>query len=94
MKDINFFEGVSPFELIQQYGSPLYVYNERVFRTRCREMARLVTYPNFKVNYSVKANSNLTLLKIAHEEGLCADAMSPGEIYIERQAGFAPDEIF
>lgn len=94
MKDINFFEGASPFELIQQYGSPLYVYNERVFRTRCREMAHLVTYPNFKVNYSVKANSNLTLLKIAHDEGLCADAMSPGEIYIERQAGFAPDEIF
>ena len=94
MKDTNFFEGLCPFQLVEEYGSPIYVYNERVFRTRCREMANLVTYPNFKVNYSVKANSNLTLLKIAREEGLCADAMSPGEIYVERQAGFTPDEIF
>lgn len=94
MKDQHFFAGLSPRKLIEEYGSPLYVYNERVFRTRCREMAQLVTYPHFKVNYSVKANSNLTLLKIAHEEGLCADAMSPGEIYAESLAGFAPEEIF
>ncbi len=94
VKDQHFFEGLCPKALVQEYGSPLYVYNERVFRTRCREMAQLVTYPHFKVNYSVKANSNLSLLKIAHEEGLCADAMSPGEIYAERLAGFAPEDIF
>lgn len=94
MKDTHFFEGLSPFALLEQYGSPLYVYNERVFRERCREMARLVTYPHFKVNYSVKANSNLTLLRIAREEGLHVDAMSPGEIYLEELAGFTPDEIF
>jgi len=94
VKDQHFFEGLCPKALVEKYGSPLYVYNERVFRTRCREMAQLVTYPHFKVNYSVKANSNLSLLKIAHEEGLCADAMSPGEIYAERLAGFAPEDIF
>lgn len=94
MKDQHFFEGLCPKALVEKYGSPLYVYNERVFRTRCREMAQLVTYPHFKVNYSVKANSNLSLLKIAREEGLCADAMSPGEIYAERLAGFAPEDIF
>ena len=94
MKDANFFEGLSPFQLVREYGTPLYVYNERVFRTRCREIAGLVSYPHFKVNYSVKANSNLTLLKIAHEEGLLADAMSPGEIYVEQQAGYTPEEIF
>lgn len=94
MKDTHFFEGLCPFQLVKSYGSPVYVYNERVFRTRCREMRKLVSYPHFKVNYSVKANSNLTLLKIAREEGLCADAMSPGEIYVERQAGFIPEEIF
>ena len=94
MKDPRFFEGVDPAELAGTYGTPLYIYNERVFRTRCREMKNLVSYPNFRVNYSVKANSNLTLLKIAHEEGLLADAMSPGEIFVEEQAGFLPEEIF
>ncbi|MBO6158522.1 MAG: diaminopimelate decarboxylase [Firmicutes bacterium] len=94
MKDPRFFQNIRPEELADTYATPLYVYNERVFRTRCREMKNLVTYPNFTVHYSVKANSNLTLLKIAREEGLHVDAMSPGEIYVEEKAGFLPEEIF
>jgi len=92
-QSLNFFGNSDPFELIEEYGSPLYVYNERIFRERCREMKNLVSYPNFSVNYSVKANSNLQLLKIALEEGLNVDAMSPGEIFLELQAGFKPEQI-
>jgi diaminopimelate decarboxylase len=72
----------------------LYVYNEDIFRERCRQMVGLVDYPHYKVTYSIKANSNLTLLKIAREEGMHADAMSPGEIYVLEKAGFKPCEIF
>ncbi len=94
MKNPSFFDGFDPFALILTYGSPLYVYRESIFRERCREMMRLVSYPNFSVNYSVKANTNLTLLKIAREEGLHADAMSPGEIFVEKAAGYTSPEIF
>lgn len=90
----NFYKNTNPKELLETYGSPLFVYNEDIFRSRCREMTKLIPYDNFKVTYSIKANSNLTLLKIAHEEGLHADAMSPGEIYVLEKAGFLPDEIF
>jgi diaminopimelate decarboxylase len=48
----------------------------------------------FTSNYSIKANSNLTLLKIAREEGMYADAMSPGEILILEKAGFSSEQIF
>jgi len=89
-----FFGRTKPSELISEFGSPLYVYNESILRKRCREMAGLVKYPYFKSNYSAKANSNLELLKIIREEGLHADAMSPGEIYLLLQAGFKPEEIF
>ncbi len=89
-----FYSNTNPKELLENFGSPLFVYNENIFRARCREMAQLVPYDNFKVTYSMKANSNLTLLKIAHEEGLHADAMSPGEIYFLENAGFKSDEIF
>lgn len=91
--EAHFFGNQTPEDLIQQYGSPLYVYNENIFRERCRELKNLVTYPNFSVNYSVKANGNLSLLKIAKQEGLNVDAMSPGEIYVEELAGFSPEEI-
>lgn len=89
----HFFGSTTPTQLIEKYGSPLYVYNEDILRERCRELKGLVTYPNFSVNYSVKANGNLSLLKIAREEGLNVDAMSPGEIYVEEMAGFNSEQI-
>ena len=93
-KDNNFFNSNNPETLLAEFGSPLYVYNENIFRNRCREMRHLIKYPNFKVTYSIKANSNLELLRIAHDEGLNADAMSPGEIYVLEKAGFKHEEIF
>lgn len=80
-------------ELTEQYGSPLYLYDERTLRTRCREMKNLISYPHFKPNYSAKANTNIELLKIVRSEGFCVDAMSPGEILLELEAGFTPEEI-
>ncbi|HEX2947257.1 MAG TPA: diaminopimelate decarboxylase [Clostridia bacterium] len=89
----NFFGKTRPSELLKEFGSPLYVYNEVILRQRCREMAELVDSPDFKSNYSIKANSNLEILKIAREEGLHADAMSPGEIYVLLAAGYKPEEL-
>jgi diaminopimelate decarboxylase len=91
--ETRFFGETDPVTLLETYGSPLYVYNEEIFRDRCKELKNLVTYPNFSVNYSVKANGNLSLLKIAKEEGLNVDAMSPGEIHLELAAGFDPSQI-
>jgi diaminopimelate decarboxylase len=89
-----FFGNASPFDLAGEYGTPLYAYNESVLRRRCREMLSLVKRKPFIVSYSAKANSNLELLKIIRDEGLRADAMSPGEIHLNLLAGFDPSEIF
>ena len=91
---VNFFMGHAPKKLVEEYGSPLYVYNEKILRERCREIKNLVSYPNFSVNYSTKANNNLAFLQIVREEGLNVDAMSPGEAHIEFMAGFKPEQIF
>lgn len=93
-EDENFYKNSNPKDLINEFGSPLYVYNKDIFRSRCREMAELVPYDNFKVTYSIKANSNLSLLRIACDEGLHADAISPGEIFVLEKAGFKADQIF
>lgn len=89
----NFFGNTNPHALIEKYGSPLYIYNEDILRQRCKELKNLVTYPKFAVNYSVKANNNLSMLKIIKDEGLNVDAMSPGEIYVEEKAGYTSDQI-
>lgn len=93
-KKTNFFGHTNPQQLIGQYGSPLYVYNENILRQRCRDMADFIPYANYTANYSTKANANLELLKIIREEGLHVDAMSPGEIYVLLAAGFQPKQIF
>ncbi len=92
--ELDFFGNVDVFELQKEYGTPLYVYNERILRERCNTLKNLVPYENFKVNYSAKANSNLTFLKIVRDCGLLVDAMSPGEITVELKAGFKPEDIF
>lgn len=91
---VNFYKGNKPKELLEKYGSPLYVYSEEILRQKAQDMKGLATVPNFQSNYSVKANSNIHLLKILCEEGMYADAMSPGEILALEAAGFTPDRIF
>jgi len=92
-KDIQFYGKTNPIKLIEKYGSPLYVYSEAILRERCKELKGIVKYENLRVNYSAKANTNLTILQIVHDEGFLIDAMSPGEIFIELKAGFKPEEI-
>jgi diaminopimelate decarboxylase len=88
-----FFGNTNPVELTEKYGTPLYVYNEDILRSRCRDLKGLISYSNFSVNYSPKANGNLEILKIVRSEGLNVDAMSPGEIYVNKLAGYKPEEI-
>ena len=92
--NMDFYKGIEPTELVKQYGSPLYVYNESILRQRCREMKNLLSYHNFSVSFSAKANSNLRLLEIVREEGLNVDAMSPGEIYVQLKAGLVKRHDF
>jgi diaminopimelate decarboxylase len=89
-----FYGKSDPDKLLKEYGSPLYVYNEKILRQRCKDMKKLVDYPNFIPNYSIKANSNLQIIKIVREEGLRADAMSAGEIQLLLHAGYKPEELF
>lgn len=91
--DLHFYGDTTPRELADRFGTPLYVYNERILRERCRDLMGLSSQDGFGVNYSVKANANPSLLQIIHEEGLVADAMSPGELRMDELGGFSPKEI-
>ena len=90
---LQFYGRHTPRELAETFGTPLYVYNENVLRQRCRDLMGLSNHPGFGVNYSVKANSNPVLLRMARQEGLVVDAMSPGELHMDQLAGFTPEQI-
>ena len=90
----NFFEGRNPEQIASEYGTPLYVYNERILRDRMEKVAKVITKYPYTANYSVKANSNIHILKLALQEGNNCDAMSVGEIQMLLKAGFPTDRIF
>lgn len=87
------FAGRTARDITAEFGSPLYLYSERILRKRCREVAGMMDYRPFVPSYSCKANGNVSLLRIIREEGLQADAMSPGEILLLQTAGYRPEEI-
>lgn len=89
-----FFQGNDPEKIVEQYGTPLYVYNEEIIRKCMHTVDSIITKYPYKANYSMKANSNIEILKLALDEGLNADAMSEGEMRLLLAAGFPSDRIF
>jgi len=47
----------------------------------------------YRILYSAKANTNLSILEIMRELGAYIDAVSPGEIYLAIESGFPPERI-
>jgi diaminopimelate decarboxylase len=42
----------------------------------------------------MKANSNLSILRMLHGDGFGCDSVSPGEIHLAMRAGFGPEDIW
>ncbi len=90
----DFFCGNNPEEIVKEFGTPLYVYNEEIIRKHMDAVANVITKYPYTANYSVKANTNIHLLKLALEEGNNCDAMGIGEMSLLLKAGFPTDRIF
>ena len=86
-----FLEDVDCFALAQQQGTPLYVTSESRLRENIRAYHR--AFPDADKYFAVKANGNLTLLRIAAQEGMGADVFSAGELSVVRMAGIPQDMI-
>lgn len=85
--------GVSCETLAGRFGTPLYVYDESVIRDRARRLLAAFPYPNTRLLYSAKANTNLAVLRALRQEGYGIDAVSPGEILLALHAGFSSRDI-
>ena len=85
--------GCDTTELVEQYGTPLYVLDEATLRSRCQQFAQSfsVRYPNSQAVYASKAYINPALARIFAEEGLGLDVVSGGELAVA-QAGDVPLE--
>ncbi|MFM7163191.1 MAG: diaminopimelate decarboxylase [Planctomycetaceae bacterium] len=74
-------------DLAAQYGTPLYVYSKRTLLHHLTQIQQAFAAVDPVLCYSVKANSNLGILKVMNAAGSSFDVVSGGELYRVKQAG-------
>jgi len=82
--------------LAQEFGTPLYVFDEETLRKSCRDFQDEFSarYPETQVVYASKAFLVRPLVRLVMEEGLGLDVVSGGEIAIARAAGLPLDRVY
>ena len=90
------FAGQDTVELAARYGTPLYVMDVDRIRRNCRTYLSSMQKAygdGFEVIYAGKAASFKQMYRIMAEEGMSVDAVSVGEIYTAKAAGFPMERI-
>ena len=77
--------GVTVAAMAEQFGTPLYVYDEEHLRNRCREA--VAAFGKDRVIYATKAFLCGAMARLAHEEGLLLDVATGGELFAALHAG-------
>lgn len=88
--------GLSAKELVERFGTPLYVLDETYIREVSRSFADTISkhYGEGAVAFASKAFASLATFKIAKDEGLSLDVVSGGELYAAMKAGFPTERMF
>ncbi|AEV68128.1 diaminopimelate decarboxylase [Acetivibrio clariflavus] len=89
--------GCDCVELVNNFGTPLYVLDENLIRENCRLYKNAMDKyydGNGIVLYASKALSTMAICKIVDQEGLGLDVVSGGELYTALKAGVPMDKIY
>ena len=83
--------GVKVTDLLAQHGSPAFVLDEDDFRRRARAFRN--AFAGADVYYAGKAFLSTTIARWIHEEGLCLDVCTGGELAVAERAGFPMERV-
>ena len=78
----------------KQFGTPAYIYNASKIESQYHRLTKSFnTVKNLKINYAVKASSNLSILRYINQLGAGIDTVSIQEVLLGIKAGFKPEKI-
>ncbi|KUO50508.1 MAG: diaminopimelate decarboxylase [Desulfitibacter sp. BRH_c19] len=87
--------GCNAIELVEKYGTPLWVMDEELIRNTCQRLVKAFSQKgNSQVLYASKAFLTTAMCKIINEEGLGLDVVSGGELYTALKANFPVKNIY
>jgi diaminopimelate decarboxylase len=80
--------------VVQKFGSPVYVYDASVIEGQYNRLTQAFKkVKKLKINYAVKALSNVSILKLLNSFGSSMDTVSIQEVKLALEAGIPPGEI-
>src|SRR5205823_1951965 len=85
---------VAAADLASRYGTPLYVYDAAIIRRQIERVKHAFATLPFQPFYAMKANGSLAILELIRKNSFGCDCVSPGEIFLARNAGFTAEEIW
>ncbi|MBI4352550.1 MAG: diaminopimelate decarboxylase [Candidatus Omnitrophica bacterium] len=80
-------------KIAQEAGTPFYLYSIRTFLDHFFKLKEAFAPARPLICFSVKANSNLTILKTLVKKGAGLDIVSGGELFRAKKAGADPQKI-
>ncbi len=81
-------------QIAKEYGSPVYVYDAEKITSQYKRLTKAFnSVKNLRVNYAVKALSNISVLKLFNSMGSGLDTVSIQEVQLGLKAGFKPEDI-
>jgi diaminopimelate decarboxylase len=82
-------------QLAEQFGNPLYVYDAEKIQSQYNRLSKAFSKVNkLRINYAMKALSNVAILQLLKEMGSGLDTVSIQEVMLGLHAGYEPEKIF
>ena len=76
------------------FGSPVYMYDANKISSQYERLTKaFAAVPSLRINYAMKALSNVSILKLMRKLGAGLDTVSIQEVKLGLHAGFAPEQI-
>jgi len=81
-------------QIAKDYGSPVYVYDAEKITSQYQRLTKAFRdVKQLRLNYAVKALSNISVLKLFNTLGSGLDTVSIQEVQLGLKAGFKPENI-
>jgi diaminopimelate decarboxylase len=80
-------------DLAKEFGTPLYVYDANKIREKISVLRAAFEGIDLTIKYAVKANTNLSILRLMKENGVDMDVVSPQELEMGLIAGYDGSNI-
>ncbi len=86
-------DGLDVIELVEKYGTPVYVYETSRMKQQYDEMLQAFKGVHLKIHFACKALTNVNVLKFFSNIGAGLDAVSIQEVQLALKAGYHPGDI-